>query len=61
MKQILSIFIFLTLFTYLLFSFVQWEFYPKNWGIQVRSGFVFMVSICLCISPIIYNLKKIND
>jgi hypothetical protein len=61
MKQTLLIFTFLTLFTYLLFSFVRWQFNPHNWGIEIRGSFVFMVTLCLCISPIIYNLKKIND
>ena len=59
MKKTIAVFILLTIFIYLCFAFVNWEFNPYVWGAEKRGGFVFFISLNLVISPLGVNLSKI--
>jgi hypothetical protein len=58
MKKIVSVFIFLSLFIYLSFSFVNWQFNPYTWGIKIRCGFIFFMFINLLISIVPINIEQ---
>jgi hypothetical protein len=59
MKKTIALFIFLSIFIYLCFTFVNWEFNPYVWGVDKRGGFIFFMSLNLVLSPLIKNLSEI--
>jgi hypothetical protein len=58
MKTTIQVFIFLTVFIYLCFSFVNWEFNPYLWGIDRRGLFIFFMTLNLFLSPLAIKLKE---
>lgn len=60
MKKAIELFIFLTIFIYLSFSFVTWELNPEIWKINMRVGFIFLMFLNLLISIIPINTEEIN-
>ena len=60
MKKAIALFIFLTIFIYLSFSFLTWELNPEIWKMDMRVGFIFLMFLNLLISTIFINIEKIN-
>lgn len=60
MKKIIVLYVFITIFIYLCFAFVNWEFNPYVWGAEKREGFVIFMGLNLFISPLGVNLSEIN-
>lgn len=60
MKKLISIplFIFLTVFVYLSFSFISWELNPQIWKIETRGGFIFFMVMNLTISMAYKSLQR---
>jgi hypothetical protein len=60
MKKLISIplFIFLTVFVYLSFSFISWELNPQIWKIETRGGFIFFMVMNLTISMAYKSLQQ---
>jgi hypothetical protein len=61
MKKIIAGYVFLTVFIYLCFSFVNWEFNPYIWGSKIRGGFVFFMVLNFFIVPLGVNLSEIDE
>jgi hypothetical protein len=59
MKKAIALFIFLTIFIYFSFSFLNWELNPKIWKMDMRVGFIFLMFLNLLISTIFINIKKL--
>jgi hypothetical protein len=60
MKKEITLFIFLTIFFYLSFSFVTWKLNPQIWKIEERLGFISFMFINLIILIASIDLKKNN-
>jgi hypothetical protein len=60
MKKIIALYVFFTIFIYLCFAFVNWEFNPYVWGAEKRGGLVFFMGLNLVIAPLGVNLSGIN-
>jgi hypothetical protein len=59
MKKAIALFIFLTIFIYFSFSFLNWELNPKIWKTEMRLGFIFLMFLNLLISIIPINIEKL--
>jgi hypothetical protein len=59
MKKAIALFIFLTIFIYFSFSFVNWELNPKIWKMDIRLGFILLMFLNLLISIIPINIEKL--
>jgi len=58
MKKTIALFIFLSIFIYVCFAFVNWEFNPYVWGESKRGAFIFFMSFNLVVSPLIIKLSE---
>jgi ABC-type antimicrobial peptide transport system permease subunit len=58
MKKAIALFIFLSIFIYFSFSFVNWELNPEIWKINMRVGFIFFMFLNLLISIIPINIEE---
>ena len=61
MKKGIALFIFLSLFIYFSFSFVNWELNPEIWKMDMRVGFILLMFLNLLISIIPINIEEINQ
>jgi hypothetical protein len=60
MKKGIALFIFLSLFIYLSFSFVNWQLNPHIWDIKIRGSFIFFMVINLLVTILTINTEEIN-
>lgn len=58
MKKGLTLFIFLTIFIYLSFSFVTLELNPQIWKIETRGGFIFFMFVNLLVTILTINTEE---
>jgi hypothetical protein len=59
MKKEIAIFIFLSIFLYLSFSFVGWNLNPKLWETKTRFTFIFLMFVNLVLSMTSNSLSKL--
>jgi hypothetical protein len=61
MKKGIALFIFLSIFIYLSFSFVNWQLNPQIWKIETRGGFILFMVINLLVTILTINTEEINE
>ena len=61
MKKGIALFIFLSIFIYLSFSFVNWQFSPYIWGIKIRGAFILFMVANLLVTILTINTEEINN
>ena len=61
MKKGIALFIFLSIFIYLSFSFVNWQINPHIWKIETRGGFILFMVANLLVTILTINTEEINE